>query len=588
MESPHFYGHSATGLFPHYGAIFMANTSTRKECFQRKIFGLPTALANFVMNIKTGMILFLFDYQERKLYGVFEACSDGRMNIVSSAYKSSGKQFPAQVQFRIIWRCFPIPEIVFHDAIKENYYAPYKFHFGLSKHQVRKLLFLFETRAKCTRAVGRTIVNREVCESSMEVRSLNLPHDPANPGHELSIVQPSDPANPETQRATAPDASSLPSKDYSETVPEKSVVLDASQDVVASEPEDFIPLPPLEPEEWDFDFFADCDLDARMLDGIFDPSPICFPVGEGETLEEGEKLEEGKCFLKCDSHPLGSPSSEEQKDHDIHHTREYQVKGGLYSDNAEARRSVFSRLEASTSVISGNVKKMTGVFSGRTELMTSNLSCNLNSKAGVSSRLSYPATAAFQKNQHDTHGGTTIQLMKMLEESHKKWEKERNKRKHETGLRYNGVRTHGKRINVFSRLSRGYMMETEGTQKESASVMKNLNTLQGEFGQAPSQDGNNECDYDGAQRTVALETEEEVKSIGVLAGREVFPPEGDQKRRRLDREFSGIRSLHLKARIRDGESSSVQVPSEESSDGLGTTGSCEGCNRVDGIGSVFF
>lgn len=83
---------------PQYGAVFMASNLTRKECFERELFGLPYEYADFVMGVKTGMLLFLFDFQEKNLYGVFEASTDGGMNIVPDAYKStSNRKFPAQV-----------------------------------------------------------------------------------------------------------------------------------------------------------------------------------------------------------------------------------------------------------------------------------------------------------------------------------------------------------------------------------------------------------------------------------------------------------------------------------------------------------
>lgn len=89
---------TAHGTVPEYGAIFMSNNMTKTECFKRKIFGLPSWLGNFVLQIKSGMILFLFEYKKRVLHGVFRAISDGAMNIVPRAYSSSGQQFPAQVR----------------------------------------------------------------------------------------------------------------------------------------------------------------------------------------------------------------------------------------------------------------------------------------------------------------------------------------------------------------------------------------------------------------------------------------------------------------------------------------------------------
>ena len=85
------------GGVPHSGAIFTSNIGTKKECFRQKLFGLPSAMSNFVLHVKKGMILFLFEFERRQLYGVFRATSDGDINIVPTAFKSSGRLFPAQV-----------------------------------------------------------------------------------------------------------------------------------------------------------------------------------------------------------------------------------------------------------------------------------------------------------------------------------------------------------------------------------------------------------------------------------------------------------------------------------------------------------
>ncbi|KAJ6793331.1 Uncharacterized protein M6B38_235755 [Iris pallida] len=128
------------------GAIFMSNRKTKQECIKRKLFGLPSTRTWFIMKIKAGMLLFLFENEERKLYGVFEATSDGALNIVPNAFISSGNSFPAQVLFRRIWMCQPLFEHEFRDAIKENYYTHNKFNFGLSYEQVFKLVHLFSSR----------------------------------------------------------------------------------------------------------------------------------------------------------------------------------------------------------------------------------------------------------------------------------------------------------------------------------------------------------------------------------------------------------------------------------------------------------
>lgn len=78
------------------GAVFLCNHMTRKECFDKKIFGLSPSCADFVEKVKAGTTLFLYDVDQCKLHGVFEATSDGAVNIIPDAYVSSGKRYPSQ------------------------------------------------------------------------------------------------------------------------------------------------------------------------------------------------------------------------------------------------------------------------------------------------------------------------------------------------------------------------------------------------------------------------------------------------------------------------------------------------------------
>ncbi|KAF0901656.1 hypothetical protein E2562_003607 [Oryza meyeriana var. granulata] len=48
------------------------------------------------VKVKVGATLFLYDVDQHKLHGVFEATSDGSMNIIPDAYVSSGKPYPCQ------------------------------------------------------------------------------------------------------------------------------------------------------------------------------------------------------------------------------------------------------------------------------------------------------------------------------------------------------------------------------------------------------------------------------------------------------------------------------------------------------------
>ncbi|XP_023639381.1 uncharacterized protein LOC111830903 [Capsella rubella] len=156
----------ASGEFPEFGAIFMSNDFTRKECLRRELFGLPMRQAGFVKHVKAGMILFLFEFESRELHGVFQASSDGDINIEPNAFHSSGKQFPAQVKFTEKWRCRPLPESEFRHAILENYFTATKFNFGLSKAQVQRLLKLFSLKKED----GSWLRKTAVVESSLRNR----------------------------------------------------------------------------------------------------------------------------------------------------------------------------------------------------------------------------------------------------------------------------------------------------------------------------------------------------------------------------------------------------------------------------------
>ncbi|XP_062233483.1 uncharacterized protein LOC133930773 [Phragmites australis] len=128
------------------GAIIICNCMTKREFFKQKLFALPGYAATFIKKIRAGMLLFLFEHEERKLYGVFEATSDGALDILPDEFASLWKFWPAQVLFRRVWFCKPLTEAEFSDAITGNCLKPQMSFFGISYLQVLVLVNLFSSK----------------------------------------------------------------------------------------------------------------------------------------------------------------------------------------------------------------------------------------------------------------------------------------------------------------------------------------------------------------------------------------------------------------------------------------------------------
>ncbi|XP_055960027.1 uncharacterized protein LOC126662209 isoform X1 [Mercurialis annua] len=128
--------------------IFGCKHSTIQECFENSIFGIPAPHYTYVKNINPGLPLFLFNYSDRKLHGLYEAASNGRLNINPQAWTEDGSDstpYPAQVKFRTKMQCQPLSEDQFGPILAENYHAPKYFWFELDQNQTKKLISLFSS-----------------------------------------------------------------------------------------------------------------------------------------------------------------------------------------------------------------------------------------------------------------------------------------------------------------------------------------------------------------------------------------------------------------------------------------------------------
>lgn len=139
------------------GVIFGCKSTTIKECLVKQLFGLPASHFSYIKNIDPGLPLFLFNYSERKLHGIFEAASPGQMNINPYAWTTDGSErtpYPAQVQIRIRLQSKPLPEEQFKPIILDNYFRPNHFWFELDHAQTSKLLSLLSAQAVAPSAVS--------------------------------------------------------------------------------------------------------------------------------------------------------------------------------------------------------------------------------------------------------------------------------------------------------------------------------------------------------------------------------------------------------------------------------------------------
>jgi len=103
---------------PPNGYVFLCDNRTERECLERKLFGAPKSEWNRVSQVKRGDLLFLLNYWTNRLHGVFEATTNGTMNIEPYAFDG---YFPAQVRVRRKMRCPPLDETALLPLIKKGW-----------------------------------------------------------------------------------------------------------------------------------------------------------------------------------------------------------------------------------------------------------------------------------------------------------------------------------------------------------------------------------------------------------------------------------------------------------------------------------
>ncbi|KAI3987254.1 hypothetical protein MKX01_031738 [Papaver californicum] len=130
------------------GVIFGCTRLTMKECLSNQIFGLPSLHFKYIKNVKPGLPLFLFNYSDRKMHGIYEAASNGEMNINPYGWTENGQertQYPAQVRICIRKQCKALLEHQYKPILVDNYYTKDYFWFELDHSQTGHLISLFKS-----------------------------------------------------------------------------------------------------------------------------------------------------------------------------------------------------------------------------------------------------------------------------------------------------------------------------------------------------------------------------------------------------------------------------------------------------------
>lgn len=125
------------------GLVFLCSTMTKRECFHYGVFGLPSAQRDIVERVVPGTKLFLFNFETKELFGIFEAASHGGLNLVPEAFREFQGSYASQVRVRLYRECLPLADDIVKDVLKENLSERGKFDCELSADQVLKLIQLF-------------------------------------------------------------------------------------------------------------------------------------------------------------------------------------------------------------------------------------------------------------------------------------------------------------------------------------------------------------------------------------------------------------------------------------------------------------
>ena len=164
----------------------------------------------YVEYIEPGCPIFLFNYTDKKLHGIFEATTCGQLNINPHGWTGgtvAKTRYPAQV--RVAWyaRCTPLPEAVFKPVIATNYYADRRFLFELDASQATQLCALFKGQAAGASPARSPAPAASPARAMPPAAAAPLPAPPAAAPKAPAAASPAQrPAPPKQPPAPAPPA----------------------------------------------------------------------------------------------------------------------------------------------------------------------------------------------------------------------------------------------------------------------------------------------------------------------------------------------------------------------------------------------
>eukprot|EP00210_Caulerpa_lentillifera_P006186 g5910.t1 len=131
------------------GLIMGCTDETKDECLREMVFGLPAKHWDYIKDVPPGTSVYLFNYNRRCLYGIFQSVGEPQWNFKPYGWSPSPRiptRFPAQIRVERSMSCPSLHEVEYGPILewRQNYITFQKFSFELDLEQVQALNQLFQ------------------------------------------------------------------------------------------------------------------------------------------------------------------------------------------------------------------------------------------------------------------------------------------------------------------------------------------------------------------------------------------------------------------------------------------------------------